>query len=173
MTEALKDTPRLAFRPLTESDLSVVEQILCDSDAMTLALLPPFNSKQAYQRLLQMISGSQFPVLGKLAIVDKQRQQMIGYCGIEQSHIQKHWLHEFGIMMVRNSWGQGLASEAAAQVLRYQAEASELEKVYALVDERNLASKRVLQRAGMRCVRESVYDDQAVDIYLWTQSAKK
>ncbi|MCW8885617.1 MAG: GNAT family N-acetyltransferase [Motiliproteus sp.] len=173
MADTLEETSRLRFRPLAMSDLEVVQQILGNPETMALSLLSPFTPLESEQRLQQMIDSSEFPALGKMAIIDKQQQRMIGYCGVEQSVLQDHLLYEFGIMMVSDSWGRGLASEAAAQVLDYQVQASKLVKVFALVDQRHKASKKVLQRAGMSFVRESIYENQSVDIYLLNTGSEK
>jgi len=47
-------------------------------------------------------------------------------------------------------WGQGLATEASAAVLRFAIERCGLPKIYAGCDPPNVASIRVMERLGMR-----------------------
>ena len=65
-----------------------------------------------------------------------------------------------GYGVVRTSWGLGIATEAARAVVDYCFEAFGLEKVWARVDPRNVASVRVLEKLGMQ--REGLLRSQLV-----------
>jgi ribosomal-protein-alanine N-acetyltransferase len=55
-----------------------------------------------------------------------------------------------GYNVARAHWGKGIASEAAAAVLRWGFETLALQRIFATADARNLASIRVLQKLGMQ-----------------------
>lgn len=166
MNESLEDTNRLSYRPLKSSDLTSLETILTDSETMEFSLVAPLSVQQVRDRLQQIIQESDFPSLGKMAIVERQTQNFVGYCGVERTLLEGQSIHEFGLMLHKNFWGKGYGSEAAAHVLACQRDRQQLDRVVAIVDSRHAASKRVLLKAGMQIVKQSSYGDLAVDILL-------
>jgi RimJ/RimL family protein N-acetyltransferase len=57
---------------------------------------------------------------------------------------------ELAYALARSSWGQGLASEAARASLRYGFERAGLDRIIALAEPDNTASRRVMEKVGMR-----------------------
>ncbi|MEM8782487.1 MAG: GNAT family N-acetyltransferase [Planctomycetota bacterium] len=55
-----------------------------------------------------------------------------------------------GYAIGRDWWGQGLATEAAQAAMTWAAEAFTLRRVWASTDVRNVRSRRVLEKLGMR-----------------------
>ncbi len=166
MAEDIPGSERLCYRPLVIADLPVFEHILGDQEVMELSLLAPLSPPHIRLRLEQILQDCQYPVLGKLAVIERASHALVGYCGIERSVLEGCAIYEFGIMLQKRYWGMGYGSEAAAAVLEFQRRRSAPEKVFAVVDSRNQASIKVLQKAGMGSVRDSVYGDQAVTIFM-------
>lgn len=61
-----------------------------------------------------------------------------------------HLVAELAYGIARRHWGKGFATEAAHSVLGYGFNTFNLAKVYAWLDPRNVRSKRVLEKLGMR-----------------------
>jgi RimJ/RimL family protein N-acetyltransferase len=57
---------------------------------------------------------------------------------------------EIGYFLKRSAWGQGYATEVCKRVLQFAFQEVLLNEVVASVDARNLASKRVLEKSGLR-----------------------
>jgi len=57
---------------------------------------------------------------------------------------------EIGYLLRRDAWGAGLATETARLLLRFGFDVLGLAKVEAMVDRRNVSSRRVLEKCGMR-----------------------
>ncbi len=55
---------------------------------------------------------------------------------------------EIGFALKRTAWGKGYATEACSRILRFAFEESTLNEVVASFYEENVASKRVLEKAG-------------------------
>jgi len=72
----------------------------------------------------------------------------IGFCGLLPSDEAPEVEVSYGISPP--FWGRGLATEAALAVLRYGFETVGLQRIVASVDAPNVASPRVLEKAGMR-----------------------
>lgn len=59
----------------------------------------------------------------------------------------------FGIVIGRASWGKGIGTAAAQAVTAYAFSALGVAEIHAEVLQRNLASRRVLEKAGFRILR--------------------
>ena len=55
---------------------------------------------------------------------------------------------ELGYILRRNSWGRGIATEAAGRLVQFAFEVAEIDPVVAIIDEPNDASRRVLRKLG-------------------------
>lgn len=87
------------------------------------------------------------------AIVRREDGRVIG--GIE-ARVDGHRV-EFGYVIARAAWGRGYATEAARVVVRLALDAPGIQRVWAYVDCENVASVRVLEKAGLAregCLRK-------------------
>ena len=55
----------------------------------------------------------------------------------------------------RAAWGRGIATEAAARLLRHAFEVHQLDRLMAVIMAGNTASKRVLEKLGMRLIQNA------------------
>jgi ribosomal-protein-alanine N-acetyltransferase len=99
---------------------------------------------------------------GPYAVVEKHRQEVIGYCGLfffpdlgGQSEV------EIGYRLARSAWGQGYATEAAMAVRDLAFSTLGIERLISLIDPANVASIRVAEKVGMRYEREVMLEGYA------------
>lgn len=64
---------------------------------------------------------------------------------------------EIGWRVARDSWGKGLATEAARAVMEFAFAELELDEIVSIHQVGNDASERVMDKLGMRLVRETVH----------------
>lgn len=81
------------------------------------------------------------------ALVDPQSDGVIGFCGLVHPGGQSEV--EIKYAFLRSHWGRGLASEAVLALLKYASNALAIDRVIATVAPENLASQRVLEKAGL------------------------
>jgi RimJ/RimL family protein N-acetyltransferase len=67
---------------------------------------------------------------------------------------------EIGFALGRRSWGQGLMTEAVRSVVAWAFEPASVARVWAICDVENLASARVLEKAGLQ--REGLLKAHAI-----------
>jgi RimJ/RimL family protein N-acetyltransferase len=65
---------------------------------------------------------------------------------------------ELGYRLRREAWGDGLASEGAAALVNWGFQSCNYEKIFACTMTANHASRRVLEKVGMRLVRTTLVD---------------
>jgi RimJ/RimL family protein N-acetyltransferase len=57
---------------------------------------------------------------------------------------------DFGYVLTRSSWGQGFGTEAARAVVGWLSELDHIYRIWATCDADNVASARVLEKAGLQ-----------------------
>ena len=83
-------------------------------------------------------------------LLDATSREMIGFCGVGYWHDAL----EIGWWLARSYWGRGLATEAAQAALRDVFERIGLERVVSVARVENMASRRIMEKLGMRYQRE-------------------
>ncbi|RZU48665.1 RimJ/RimL family protein N-acetyltransferase [Krasilnikovia cinnamomea] len=94
-------------------------------------------------------AGAQPRTRFALAVLDRAGQALIGSVELSVTSAA-HRRASTGYALARPAWGQGLATEAAAAMLRLGFDRLDLHKISATCDPGNLASGRVLEKIGMR-----------------------
>ena len=75
---------------------------------------------------------------------------------------------EVGYLLSRRHWGQGLATEGAQAALRFGVETLQLGSIVGIVHPENIASQRVLAKAGLTFINEADYFGMHVCRYVTT-----
>ncbi len=83
-------------------------------------------------------------------MVQKSDGATIGFCGLQPLGIGLRNEVEIGWWLARRCWGQGLATEAARSVMEYAFRSVGLERVIAIAQPENGASRRVMEKIGMQ-----------------------
>ncbi len=91
------------------------------------------------------------------ALVDRGSGHLAGVCGLQP--LGKTGEIEVGWWVVKDRWGQGLATEAGGAALRFAWESLGLERVKAIAAAENRASLRVMEKLGMRFERQATGAD--------------
>ena len=83
-----------------------------------------------------------------LALVCRETGETVGFCGLV--HPDGQLEAEIKYALKRRHWGRGIATEAAKALLAYGWEVHNLTRIIATVAPANIASHRVLLKAGMK-----------------------
>jgi RimJ/RimL family protein N-acetyltransferase len=84
---------------------------------------------------------------------------MIGFVGLAHHRWYPDEV-EIGWRLDRAYWGRGLATEGAAAVLRHAFEELGLDHVISIADRGNVASRRVMEKNGLRLRTEEIRADE-------------
>ena len=88
---------------------------------------------------------------------------MVGYVG---AFFRETWPEiEIGWGTLREHWGRGIATEAVAEVLRWVFEVRKDKRAIALIDAKNVRSRRVAEKLGMTYEAETELFGQPVGRY--------
>lgn len=164
MPEILIETQRLLLRGFVERDEALLVSLLMDADFMAHAPAGAFDeatAKARFQKFRADLVGNGF---GKLAVVVKSSQALIGYCGIETCLLNGRQEIELGYRLVKSARGLGYATEAARALLDHYKKTG-VEDIMAFTEPQNTASINVLEKLGYRAVAESVYQGMPIRIF--------
>lgn len=142
------ETARLYLRQFTPDDLDELYRIYSDAEVMKYVSEGVRNREETAADLFQIVADWEKHAFGLWAVVNKQNNQLIGDGGLR--FLGKTPEVEVGYVLAKAYWGKGLASEVAAASLKYGFEVLKLEKIGAVAHTENIASRRVMEKVGMR-----------------------
>lgn len=164
------ETDRLILRPFKKEDARRIRDLANDKKITSILGLPyPYELKHAEEWIAthreQLTNGTEYP----LKIIDKQSNDIIGTITIRVDKINHKG--ELGYWIGSQFWGRGFATEAAKKMIDFGFNELNLNKVWALALTRNIASKMVLEKAGLQQegtlrqnrLLQNVYED--MDVY--------
>jgi RimJ/RimL family protein N-acetyltransferase len=144
------ETNRLVLREFEAGDWEAVHEYASDPQVVRYVEWGP-NSEEDTRAFLQyaLTPPEQPRRQCSLAIVLKAEGRLIGGCSIAVSNPEQRegWI---GYIFNRDFWGQGYATETARALVAFGFEQLGLHRILATCDPENVASARVLEKAGMR-----------------------
>jgi [ribosomal protein S5]-alanine N-acetyltransferase len=147
----------LILRPHRESDASFMVEL--NSNPAVTAHTPdgPLPGLDVAEEIIQSLR-KQFieRQIGRF-IVEDATGKLLGWCGLK-------WLEEtdeidLGFRFLQETWGKGIATDAAMACLTYGFAQLHFPRITAKVLPANLGSVKVLQKIGMKEVRRIAEDD--------------
>jgi ribosomal-protein-alanine N-acetyltransferase len=92
---------------------------------------------------------------GQWAMSPKGTRQFLGYCGLRLLPDTEEIELLYG--MDKSQWGKGLTTEAARASVRFGFEEARVDRIMAIANPDNDASRRVMEKAGLRYEKNAVY----------------
>jgi ribosomal-protein-alanine N-acetyltransferase len=107
--------------------------------------------------------------VGVWAVVYKKDRKLIGHCGFK--FLENTQEIQIGYLLLPSYWGMGLGTEAASAALKYGFEVAKLERVVAVAKPENIASRRVMEKVGMKYEKDAYYYNNNVVYYSISRKA--
>ena len=152
---------RLFLRPLRESDVDLVLELFTDPEMMEYAG-GPVKSERIRTEMAASVQRGADGSIGVWCICKAQTKEPIGTIALLPLPVEAkdtEWELvctgempegdiEIGYFLRKDEWGQGYVSEAVSRVLEFAFSVACLEEIVAVIDPRNTASRKVLERTG-------------------------
>ncbi len=152
------ETNRLLLRELLPQDVTGMFELDSDPEVHRYLGDSPVLDKEQIVEVISFIRQQYIDNgIGRWAVVEKATNNFIGWAGLKYvtETINGHTnYYDIGYRIIRKYWGQGFATEAAVASLNYAFETLKADAVYALTDCNNIASGRVLEKAGLKFVEK-------------------
>lgn len=149
------ETARLVLRPFTMADVDEAYDVLeGHPDVWKYDPGVQRTREQRAQRIQRYADSNQPDGCGTLAIVLRRTGRLIGYVGLQLYVLPREPFPtpevELYYKLGRDYWGQGYATEACREMLRFAFETLRLQRIVTITDSQNEPSIRLLQRLGMQ-----------------------
>ncbi|MEE5167430.1 GNAT family N-acetyltransferase [Pseudomonas alliivorans] len=161
-------TDRLVLRDFEVADVPVLAGILGDPHVMRYSVRGVLSEQATGEFVRNCMHAYSADGFGPQAVIEVETNRLIGFCGLNAEQVDQVMEVEIGYRLAPSYWGRGLASEAALVTLRHGFETLQLASVIAIVQPENIASVRVLHKAGFRDYIHSQYHRLGVRIYRLT-----
>jgi microcystin degradation protein MlrC/RimJ/RimL family protein N-acetyltransferase len=149
-------TARLRLRPFTPADAADHLALYRDPEVTRWLRAGPFlgayaeeRSREALARFVRHWAEQGF---GVYAVLDAATGRLLGQCGLntiaELGEVEVLYAFE------RSAWGRGLATEAARAALAHGFDTVGLDRIIAVTHPQHTASRRVMEKLGMRYERD-------------------
>lgn len=149
--EIVIETDRLILRKYVTQDVDVLFPIL--SDPETMKFWPePYDLEGTREWIKRALNGYEKDNMGRLAMILKSNQKLIGDCGLMKSIVNGREENDLGYLIHHPYHGKGLATEAASAVFEYGKKLG-LERIVVNMEDKNISSKRVAEKLGMKVER--------------------
>lgn len=176
--DVILETDRLLLRRFTDTDADAELAFELDSDPEVMRYIGPHGlpSAAAYRERIRTVWLPQdvAPARGVRAAVEKATGAFVGWVFLRPAPLYKFaaeagWTREtdleLGYRFRRAAWGRGYATESAAALVSLAFSQPEVTAVVAAALVTNRGSWRVMEKIGMKRVREfpiAGYDDPLV-----------
>lgn len=153
------ETERLTLRPIQAGDLDALVEL--DSDPAVMAFLTGGRAtpREVYEeRLPGMMAGRGRLECWIWAGIERAGGDFVGWFSLRPDPDRGPTEAELGYRLRRAAWGKGYATEGAALMVGKAFADFGLDRVFALTMTVNLASRRVMEKAGLVYLR-TFFDD--------------
>lgn len=156
------ETDRIILREIVLDDAAAMFEMDADPEVHTYLGKSPIQTiDQAIQNIKYIRQQYLDYGIGRWAIADKGTRQFAGWGGLKYrtDEVNGHAnFYEVGYRLLRKFWGQGLATESAKASLKYAFEELHLDKVYAMANVENDASRNALLKSGLKITGQLEYE---------------
>src|SRR5262249_50774950 len=151
-------TARLRLDRIAPGDFDDLARMYADPQVM--ATLGGVKSReQVAQYLEKQIAHWEQHGFGFWTVRDLRSGQFVGRGGLRHATVEGKVEIEVGYGLAAEFWGRGLATELARESVRVGFMELQLPELVSFTLTTNLASRRVMEKAGFRYERDVVYAD--------------
>lgn len=164
--QAVLVTERLAFHPFTDKDLPILVALHSDPDVMRFLSVDgqPWSMDELRQKLTRFVGEQASLGFSKWKVCLRRDETVIGRAGF--SIFRETGEIELGFIFGRSAWGKGYATECAQGLLNWLFTTRlDIDQVIAFAQLGNLASRRVLEKIGMKADGTRSMDGMAHAFY--------
>jgi RimJ/RimL family protein N-acetyltransferase len=145
-------TERMLLREIVPSDAPVFHALNADPEVMRWTGDVPFPSLADTEAFIRDYPAYRQDGFGRCAMERLSDGEVLGWCGLRR---QPDGEVDLGYRLFRRHWGHGFATEASIACVRYGFEVLGLPAIIGRAARANLASVRVLEKAGMHFWKEA------------------
>ena len=159
------ETERLRLRRLRETDLDPLARWSADPRVMRYMARGVMTRDETEAALGRWIAHWEEHGFGLWGAEEKATGKLIGRIGLS---FHSEWPEdpEVGWKLDPAHWGRGFATEGGAASIRYGFETLGAERIVSICDPENAASRRVMERLGLRFLTEKRHRELGIPLWI-------
>jgi ribosomal-protein-alanine N-acetyltransferase len=161
------ETERLILRNFLPRDVEGIYELDAHPEVHRYLGNKPITSmQQAHDYIANVTAQYKDNGIGRWAAIEKSTGDFIGWAGLkhityeENGHIN---FYDVGYRLIPRYWGKGYATEAAKAALEYGFNTLGLNEIIGMCHEHNTASRRALEKCGLRFIEKFKWNDITCD----------
>lgn len=156
-------TERLYFREILPTDDQKFFEMDSDPEVHTYLWDKYITDIEASRKVIAWVRHQyEARGIGRVAVILKETDEFIGWAGLklEKDNIngREGGFYDIGYRLMKKHWGKGYASEANKAWIDFGFKVLNLEKINAFAYTTNGASRRVLEKSGMKHIENFVFE---------------
>lgn len=158
----IAETDRLILRHFIAEDAPALFELDSNPNVLTYLNTTPVENIEVIHKMIARVQKEYETYgVGRVAVVLKETNETIGWAGLKYItfEINGHTNHyDLGYRLLERVWGNGYGYEAAKATLDYAFNDLQLNEVFATAMLDHKASRRILEKIGLKYVEDCDYD---------------
>lgn len=164
------ETDRIFLRPFCIADIEAFSKICANPNVMRyIGDGKPVSLAVIAEKIPEWIELYEKQKYGLMALVLKETNELIGFCGLIHQTVDGEAFIELGYRLDEAYWGKGIATEAAMAVRDYAFNELNIPMLISIMHHQNAPSKRVAKRIGMEFMKQANFKNVLVDVFCLKQ----
>ena len=160
------ETERILLRPFCIKDIERFAKICANPNVMRyIGDGKPVSRNVIAEKIPEWIELYEKQKYGLMALVMKDTDELIGFCGFIHQTVDEVEYIELGYRLDEAYWGKGIATEVAVAVRDYAFNVLEIPMLISIINHQNDASKHVAKKVGMKLMRQASFKNVLVDVF--------
>ena len=160
------ETERVLLRPFCLEDIERFAAICANPNVMRyIGDGKPVSRDVITKKISEWIELYEKQKYGLIALVLKETQELIGFCGFIHQIMDGVEYIELGYRLDEPYWGKGIATEVAVAVRDDAFNILDIPMLISIINLQNEASKRVAKKVGMRWMKQTTFKNVLVDVF--------
>ena len=161
------ETERLILREILPSDYEGMYELDSDKEVHKFLGNKPLNNIEQSKQIIEFIREQYVTSgIGRWAVIEKSTNNFLGWTGLklmkELVNNQKDY-YDIGYRLIKKYWGKGFATESARASIEYGFEILKLKEIFGTVDKKNIASRNVLGKIGLKYIETFDHEGRQTD----------
>ena len=157
-------TERLHLRPFRPDDLELFCQFFSNS-GFTRFSGGNFNRERVFDFVDKVMRWDREGLPSQFVVTVRETETPIGYCGFFHQTVDARTEIEIGYRLHPDYWNHGFATESARAVRDCGFGHWNLPRLISLIHPENTASRRVAEKNGMTCERETTFKGLPAQVF--------
>lgn len=158
------ETSRTYLRKLTSDDAESFFKLNENPNVIKYTGDLPFANLKESRVFLENYDQHEKYNVGRYAVILKENNQFIGWCGLKYSPNLNEY--DIGFRFFEEYWGKGLATETAQAVINDAFVNKNIKSIIGRAEKENIASIKVLDKIGLRFKENKLIENKIHSIYI-------